>query len=147
MYLSNVDLKPVLRQLLIDFTLYLPRVCNCVGIFACIVSIQDRYWMWHLDCACIVLKRNSYCRCIIIFACIVITQGYWRAAQVHKKLGEVNCALDCIIRGYNVSVSQDQEEEILRFLVEIVSIIITLRCKWFFTFTLNSFAYVGLALQ
>lgn len=78
--------------------------------------------------------------------CIVITQGYWRAAQAHKKLGQVDCALDCIIRGYNVSVTQDQEEEIFRFLVEIVLIIITLRCKWFFTYTLNSLAYVGLAI-
>lgn len=40
--------------------------------------------------------------------------------------------MSAIINGYNVAVSQEQEEEIISFLVEIVSIIVTLRCKWFF---------------
>lgn len=58
---------------------------------------------------------------------IGITQGYWRAAKAHKELGQVDFALDAAIGGYNVSVNQNQEEEIISFLVEIVSIIITLR--------------------
>lgn len=59
----------------------------------------------------------------------MIIQGYWRAAQAHKELRQVDFALSAIINGYNVAVSQEQEEEIISFLVEIVSIIITLRCK------------------
>nr|XP_034304939.1 uncharacterized protein LOC105330431 [Crassostrea gigas]XP_034304942.1 uncharacterized protein LOC105330431 [Crassostrea gigas]XP_034304948.1 uncharacterized protein LOC105330431 [Crassostrea gigas]XP_034304950.1 uncharacterized protein LOC105330431 [Crassostrea gigas] len=54
-------------------------------------------------------------------------KGYWRAAKAHKELGQVDFALDAAIGGYNVSVNQNQEEEIISFLVEIVSIIITLR--------------------
>lgn len=69
----------------------------------------------------------------------MLTQGYWRAVQAHKELRQVDCALDAAIGGYNVSVSQEQEEEIISFLVEIVSIIITLRCKWLSSFTINFF--------
>lgn len=75
--------------------------------------------------ACTALTRYSHC--IVIFAYIGITQGYWRAAKAHKELGQVDFALDAAIGGYNVSVNQNQEEEIISFLVEIVSIIITLR--------------------
>ena len=59
-----------------------------------------------------------------------VEQGYWRAAQAHKGLKQVKNALDATIAGYGVSLSQDQEDDLLSFLVEIVTTIISLRREW-----------------
>ncbi|XP_062597185.1 TPR and ankyrin repeat-containing protein 1-like [Saccostrea cucullata] len=54
-------------------------------------------------------------------------KGYWRAAQANKELKQLGSALDAILGGYNVALSQGQEEEVVSFLAEIVTIIVSLR--------------------
>ncbi|XP_061181485.1 TPR and ankyrin repeat-containing protein 1-like [Saccostrea echinata] len=54
-------------------------------------------------------------------------KGYWRAAQANKELKQLGTALDASIGGYNVALSQGQEEEVISFLAEIVTIIVSLR--------------------